>query len=87
MAIKAMFAVERFEPNVNGVYRVYLHIWQGDVHAEHVINDVDFSPATLSTTVNASLKGFVEGYIQDVWSVAFNPLLDSVKMLNPVSLL
>lgn len=86
MAVKAMFAVTGFYPDTNGNYRCLLHIWQGDVHAEGVVNDVDFSTSTLSATINAALKGFVEGYIQSTWGVVFNTLLDSVKLLNPVSL-
>lgn len=87
MAVKAMFAVNGFEPESDGTYRVNMHIWSGAHHTPSVTNDAYFTPTTLAATVNASLQGFVEGYIQSEWEVSFNQLMDSVKMLNPISLL
>jgi hypothetical protein len=86
MAVKALFAVTGYEPETDGTWRAYLHIWSGANSVVNQINDSYFSGTTLASTVNAALHGFVEGYIQAEWSVEFNPLTDSVKMLNPVSL-
>lgn len=86
MAVKALFSVKSFDPQTDGTWYVRLQIWSGVNSAGDVGNDEAFSSSALSTTVNSSLHTFVEGYIQSQWSVAFNQLLDSVKMLNPVSL-
>jgi len=85
MATKALFAISGYEPS-GDVYRCRLDIWTSQNNAVNVLNDTDFDANTLATSVNASLHGFVEGYIQDQWSEEFNPLVDHVKMLNPVSL-
>jgi len=86
MAVKAVFAIEQFEPQSDGSYYTRLMIFSGANNSENVQNDQAFAPTALASTVNAALHGFVEEYIQSEWEVDFNPLLDSVKMLNPVSL-
>ena len=86
MAVKALFAVTSYEPQTDGTWYVKLQIWSGVNTAANVQNDEPFSSGALATTVNSSLRTFVENYIQDAWEVSFNPLLDSVRMLNPVGL-
>lgn len=87
MAIKALFAIREFLPETDGSWRVTMDIWSGSNSAQGEPNDEYFAMGALATTVNASLHTYVESYIQSQWSVSFNPLTDSVKMLNPVSLL
>jgi len=87
MAVKALFQIMVCEPQTVNAWRLRLNIWAGYNSAVNVLNDEDFALGALSTTINASLRNFVEDYIQDQWDVPFNPLLDSVKCVNPVSLL
>jgi hypothetical protein len=88
MAVKAMFAIERFIPDsVAGNYRIRVNIWSGPNNIGDLDSGEEFTPTQVSTTVNDALHTFVENWIQDNWSVSFNPLVDSVKCLNPVSLL
>lgn len=86
MAVKALAFISGPAPETDDTYKLNVKIWSGVNYAE-VPNDVFFEPTTSSAAVNASIKGFVEDYIQDQWSVEFNPLLDSVKLINPVSLI
>ena len=86
MAVKALAFISGPAPESDGTYKLNIKIWSGANYAE-VPNDVFFEPTTASTTVNNSIKGFVEGFIQSEWNVDFNQLIDSVKLINPVSLL
>lgn len=86
MAVKALVYISGVAPETDDTYKLNLKIWSGVNFAE-VPNDVFFEPTTLSATVNSSVKGFAEGYIQEEWDVEFNAMFDSVKLINPVSLL
>jgi hypothetical protein len=86
MAVKALCAVVGVEPDANLTYKVKLNIWD-NANNVVVVNDAAFPSSSLASTVNASLRDFVEAYIQEEWAVEFNPLTDSVKLVNPISLL
>lgn len=86
MAVKALFSIRGYEPETDGTWRVRLDIWTSSQNATNVLNDTFFQANALASAVNANLHTFVEGYIQAEWDESFNPLLDSVRMLNPVSL-
>jgi hypothetical protein len=86
MAVKALAWIEVPAPESDGTYRISLKIYAGANYAE-VLNDEYFTPSALATTVNGALRTFVETYIQSEWAVEFNPMMDSVKLMNPLGLL
>ena len=87
MAIKAMFEIQGFQPEAGLEYRAVLHIWDATHNVTSLVNAEYFQATASSAAVNSSLKSFVEDYIQSEWGVSYNQVTDSVKLLNPVSLL
>jgi hypothetical protein len=86
MAVKAIFAIKSFEPEGDLTYRANVQIWVNGHDVPSVINTTFFSPTDTSAAVNMSLNNFVQAYAEDNWNVTFG-MLDTVKCLNPVSLL
>lgn len=86
MAIKATVAITGFEPQSDNTYRINLRVWSG-AQTALVLCETYFPISAISLTVNNGIKTFVTDYILDAWGIIVTPIVDSIQIVNPISLL
>ena len=88
MAVKAVIAINSFDVTIaDGSYHVWFHLWTDRHEEPNIPNDAEFDLNTISATVNAALKAYAQSFCERQWGIEFDPLVDTVTILSPVSVL
>ena len=85
MAIKAFVKITSTALRAdNGKLEAEVQILSGS-NAESILVE-DLEPDGLLTNMNAAIAAATQAYCEGEWSVSFTTLLDSVRLINPLTL-
>lgn len=87
MAVKALVTIGDYIMYDDHTYNVICTMCDATHHMTGLMAASAFSTTATSGDVNAAIHDAAVTYLTDVWGGSFNPILDTVKILNPASLL
>lgn len=87
MAVKGMVTIDSYTMYDNHTFNVVCTLCDGSHHMTGLMAANAFDTTSTSLDINTAIHDAAVTYITDVWGGSFNPLLDTVKIVNPANLL
>ena len=85
MAIKAIVMIDNYVLHDDLTFSVVASLCNNGHFSSGAVPAGPFAADATSIQVNDALKDVAIAYLDDPWEESFNPLLDSIKILNPIS--
>ncbi len=87
MAIKGIVTIDSFTLYADQTYDASFSLCDNGHFVAGLMTNSGFNGTETSTTVNTAVRDVATGYIVNTWEGSFNPILDSIKIINPVQIL
>lgn len=85
MSIKAIVTIDSYTLYDDQTYAVVCSICN-DGHSGGTFATVGpFAANTASATVNSAIRDAAVEHIETAWELTFTPIVDSIKILNPIN--
>lgn len=87
MAVKGLVAIDNYIMYEDHTFNVSCTLCDDLHHMTGLMSSVNFTTSSTSLEVNTAIHDAAVSYVTEVWGAQFNPLVDVIKIVNPVDMI